>query len=259
MTNLQSLVLSGVGISGPLDNPNQPGLESFPSLRHLDLSQNPGITSELPSSWYVLHKLQALDISHTGVTGTLPAAYAALQQLREFRAANCTGINGQLPVTWGLLNLEVLEEPGRGGLAGSLPGSFAAMTQLQVLMLSGHAFNGTLPPSWTRLQQLRVLDLSRNSLGGNLPSWYVSMRKLAVLKVQNNRLMPSGSSTWEFYEYLLAGGTQLQCLCVAGNAVELVDAAAAARLQGKAQGRKPPVELVIDAPGSSACDPAPFK
>jgi hypothetical protein len=125
---------------------------------------------------------------------------------------------------------------------------------VQVLMLAGHSFSGTLPPSWTRLQQLRVLDLSHNSLSGSLPAWYVSMWQLAVLKVQDNQLVASGSGALEFYEYLLGDGSQLQCLCVAGNAGQLVDAAAAARLQGKAQARKPPVALVIDAPDSSVCD-----
>jgi hypothetical protein len=129
---------------------------------------------------------------------------------------------------------------------------------VQVLMLAGHSFSGTLPPSWTRLQQLRVLDLSRNSLSGSLPAWYVSMWQLAVLAVHDNQLVASGSAV-EFYEYLLGDGSQLQCLCVAGNAGQLVDAAAAARLQGKAQARKPPVALVIDAPYSRMCDPSPWK
>jgi hypothetical protein len=126
-------------------------------------------------------------------------------------------------------------------------------------MLAGRNFSGTLPPSWTRLQQQRVLDLSHNSLTGSLPSWYVSMWQLAIFKVQDNHLVPSGSNALEFYEYLLSDGSQLQCLCVAGNARELVGAAAAARLQDKAQGRKPSVALMIDAPDSSACDPAPWK
>jgi hypothetical protein len=126
-------------------------------------------------------------------------------------------------------------------------------------MLAGHSFSGTLPSSWTRLQQLRVLDLSRNSLSGSLPAWYVSMRQLAVLKVNDNQLVPQSTGALEFYEYVLSkDGSQLQCLCVAGNAGELVDAAAAARLQGKAQARKPPVALAIDAPDSSACDPSPY-
>jgi hypothetical protein len=107
---------------------------------------------------------------------------------------------------------------------------------------------------------LRVLDLSRNSLTGSLPAWYVSMQQLAVLKVQGNQLVPSTSSAVEFYEYLLEkDGSQLQCLCVAGNAGELVGAAAAARLQSKALARKPPVALIIDAPDSGTCDPEPWK
>jgi hypothetical protein len=129
---------------------------------------------------------------------------------------------------------------------------------LQVLMLAGHGFSGTLPSSWTSLQQLRVLDLSHNSLTGSLPSWYVSMWQLAILKVHGNQLVPSTGGP-EFYEHLLGDGSQLQCLCVAGNAGVLVDAAAAARLQNKAVQRLPQVPLVIDSPDNSTCDPTRWK
>jgi hypothetical protein len=204
LTKLQSLVLSGVGIYGALEDPLQPGLADFLSLRHLDLSHNPSITAELPSSWYVLHKLQTINISHTGVTGTLPAAYAALQQLREFRAVNCTSITGQLPVTWGLLNLQVLEVTD-SGLTGNLPSEWADASALQrartaadaAMRTNISAVDGQSNAAAAAIQpasdqpgplgmlQLRVLDLSmgergRGGLAGTLPGSFAAVIHLQV-------------------------------------------------------------------------------
>jgi hypothetical protein len=120
MTNMKFLVLPNIGMSGTLSALSQPGLEALKQLRHLNISHNFGMTGELPKNWFTLSGLQILDISHTGISGTLPAAYAALQNLREFRAANCTGVTGQLPPTCGLLPLEVLEIT-TSGLSGTLP------------------------------------------------------------------------------------------------------------------------------------------
>jgi hypothetical protein len=85
------------------------------------------------------------------------------------------------------------------------------------------------------------------------------MWQLAILKVHGNQLVPSTGAP-EFYENLLGDGSQLQCLCVAGNAGVLVDAAAAARLQSKAAQRvAPTVPLVIDLPDNNMCDSEHWK
>jgi hypothetical protein len=64
LTWLDTLVVPGLGLSGPLDDPSTPsiGMHMFRRLRHLDISSNPGITRTLPSSWFALKQLQTLDI-----------------------------------------------------------------------------------------------------------------------------------------------------------------------------------------------------
>lgn len=100
---LQSLGLSGCNITGAL--PTE--LSNLANLRHLDVSNNPGLVGTLPSLLAGLSFLQTLDVSGCSLSGTLPTAFAALQQLKEFRAAN-NSISGTLPGTWGLLqNLQV--------------------------------------------------------------------------------------------------------------------------------------------------------
>jgi hypothetical protein len=207
LTHLQSLSLSGLGLSGPLERtqqPSGPGLTYFEDLQHLDISRNPSISGQLPNSWYTLGALQTLDVSHTSVSGTLPSAYAALQQLREFRAADCSSIVGTLPPTWGLLKLQVLEIT-ESGVTGGLPIEWADATALQqawqassavaaaISSESGHtpvaaaaaAKIAAVEPSALGLQQLRVLDLSvsgpgKGGLTGALPGSYAAMELLQV-------------------------------------------------------------------------------
>jgi hypothetical protein len=201
LTHLQSLSLSGLGLSGPLEStqpPLEPGLTYFEDLKHLDISSNPRLTGQLPNSWYTLGALQTLDLSHTGVSGTLPSAYAALQQLREFKAVNCSGIAGTLPPTWGLLKLQVLEIT-ESGITGGLPLEWVDAAALQLAWQASVAAGATpergykaaaaeiagVQPSALGLQQLRVLDLSvsrpgKGGLTGALPGSYAAMELLQV-------------------------------------------------------------------------------
>jgi hypothetical protein len=210
MTHTQSLVLSGVGLSGPLDEAEQIGLETFQDLHHLDISNNHGITGTLPSRWYALAALQSLNVSNSGLSGTLPAVYAALQQLREFRAVNCSSLTGQLPHAWGLLNLQLLEIT-NSGLTGELPREWAdaaALRQAGPAMASKMYFNGEAdevspqnraerdvvmqalqkPATLGGLQQLRVLDLSvsitnTGKMYGPLPDSFATMGQLQVSSI----------------------------------------------------------------------------
>jgi hypothetical protein len=203
ITQLQSLVLSGLGLSGPVESTAQPGMKPFQQLRHLDISNNPGIIGTLPSSWRGLTALQSINVSHTGIFGTLPAAYAALQDLRVFSAGNCTGLSGQLPPAWGLLNLEVLEIT-NSAISGDLPREWAdsvAMmprgmreavsktpSQSNVVPSSGVVLPGQGRPvalAHGGLQQLRVLDLSvagpkKGGMQGTLPDYLATLGQLQV-------------------------------------------------------------------------------
>jgi hypothetical protein len=207
LTQLQSLVLCGGFLSGQLETEQQPGLETLQDLRHLDISNNPGISGSLPSSWYALAALQTLDVSNTGVSGSLPAVYAALQQLREFRAVNCSGLSGQLPPAWGLLNLEVLEVT-NSALSGTLPRAWADTAALRqaaataASSVSAGSHSDPLSPQRNTasdavvqalgqaaalggLQQLRVLDLSASdaiigSMYGPLPDSFATFGQLQV-------------------------------------------------------------------------------
>jgi hypothetical protein len=203
LTQLQSLVLAGIGLSGPVHQENKRGMDAFVKLRHLNISSNPDVTGSLPVSWFAMRALTALDISNTGIGGTLPDDFAAFQELRMFRAVNCPGLSGQLPPSWGLLQLEVLEMTNTA-LTGELPAEWADAAALQraaaalaaSLEVDTAAADGlqskvlqasAQPGGALGLQRLRVLDLSvsehvgRGGLAGGLPAAYAQLDQLQVI------------------------------------------------------------------------------
>lgn len=101
LTNLEVLVLARLGLSGGLAEVTQANPNAFPNLAVLDVSTNPGLTGPLAEELAVLTNLRVLDVSGSDVSGSLPISFVALQELREFRAVNCTRLSGSLPVDWG--------------------------------------------------------------------------------------------------------------------------------------------------------------
>jgi hypothetical protein len=103
VAELHVLVMSNVGLSGPLDSPftDQPGLAALQQLQHLDLSCNPSINGTLPDSWQSLTKLQHLNVSfNPKVTGTLPKAWHLLTSLQHLDVSHNPRISGSLPDSW---------------------------------------------------------------------------------------------------------------------------------------------------------------
>jgi Leucine-rich repeat (LRR) protein len=101
LSSLETLILARLGISGSLSAVSEAAPNAFPNLKVLDISRNPSITGPLPEELALLTNLRVLDVSGCAVSGTLPVSFLALQQLREFRAVNCSGLSGSLPTEWG--------------------------------------------------------------------------------------------------------------------------------------------------------------
>jgi hypothetical protein len=130
---------------------------------------------------------------------------------------------------------------------------------MQELALAGHSFGGSLPPSWTSMQKLRVLDVSRNQLTGTLPQTYANLWQLAIARFNDNKIVQvssSSSSMPEYFQYLVGDGFKLQCPCVANNSEVLLSDEGQQQLVAAARQSSPSVQLVVDVPSSSQCDPA---
>jgi hypothetical protein len=69
-------------------------------------------------------------------------------------------------------------------------------------------------------------------------------------------LVSSSSSMTEFFQYLVGDGFKLQCLCLANNSEELLSQEGKQQLVAAAQQSSPSVQLVVDVPSNSQCDPA---
>jgi hypothetical protein len=86
------------------------------------------------------------------------------------------------------------------------------------------------------------------------------MWELAIVKFNDNKLVEfsssSSSSSQELFEYLVGDGFKLQCLCLANNTEVFLSEEAKGRLMQAARHSTPSVQLVVDEPGSSQCDPA---
>jgi LRR receptor-like serine/threonine-protein kinase FLS2 len=77
-----------------------------------------------------MSSIQILDVSATSISGQLPEALAALQQLRILRAAN-TQLSGQLPAAYGILGSLQELDLSNARLSGPMPGAWVDATTLR--------------------------------------------------------------------------------------------------------------------------------
>ncbi|XP_065018107.1 piriformospora indica-insensitive protein 2-like isoform X1 [Musa acuminata AAA Group] len=94
-------------------------LAGMASLQDLLLSYNPWGGSLVELEWEALRNLTTLDLSHMGLTGTIPEAIASLKRLRYLALDN-------------------------NHLSGSVSSGFAALPSLTALYLSGNNLTGKL-------------------------------------------------------------------------------------------------------------------
>ncbi|URE37299.1 Leucine Rich Repeat [Musa troglodytarum] len=94
-------------------------LAGMASLQDLLLSNNPWGGSLVELEWETLRNLTTLDLSHMGLTGTIPEAIASLKRLRYLALDN-------------------------NHLSGSVSSGFAALPSLTALYLNGNNLTGKL-------------------------------------------------------------------------------------------------------------------
>ena len=116
----------------------------------LNFLKDIGIKGQLPDCFDELTALKYFLIQDAkGLTGTLPASFAQLKNLKEF-SLYLTGVTS-LPDIFSGMPLEQANLSGNESLTGPLPESLGGSPSLQRLYVAGNKFTGTVPDSWARL------------------------------------------------------------------------------------------------------------
>ena len=135
-----------------------------------------------------------LFMDNIGMTGTLPASFAALAALPDIGTLAIG--NPGLTVDGATLlpfapTLQYLSLSGVTLVGNVLPIELAAMTNLTSLYLTGSAVGGTLPAEYGALGALTVLHLNDNALTGSIPDAWATMSSLVSLDLSSNHLQGS--------------------------------------------------------------------
>jgi hypothetical protein len=174
------------------------GVRCINGTVHNIILQGP-LSGVLPSAVTLagLPALRRLHLSAAELSGTLPAGYAALEQLQELRLSGCT-FSGGIPDGWGtglprLLTLVMADCK----LSGSLPVSLSKLPSLATLNLTGNSLRGPLPGAWSQWgARISLVDLSSNRLNSTLPAAWSAWTGLKTLSLAGNRLTGTLPGSW---------------------------------------------------------------
>ncbi|ERN10493.1 LRR receptor-like serine/threonine-protein kinase GSO1 [Amborella trichopoda] len=204
LRNITYLDLAGNSFTGSLD-------PCFPSLQHLDLSEN-ALTGPIPSSIGDLVNLQYLDLTGNQINGTLPPTVGNLTSLLHLSLSNNL-LQGTLPPSIGNLHLLQNFSLSNNQMEGSIPPSLSGLASLQMLRLSNNKFVGDIPSNLSNLRSLKELDLSGNKLNGTIPPSVGELQCLQRISLSYNQLHGSihpSLGKLVLLQYLNASSNRLQ-------------------------------------------------
>lgn len=140
-----SINLSNKALTGSLPSISSVGNVTTALVSSIDISANPKLVGEFPSSWSALSKLTSLNLSHTSVRGAIPDAWSSMTALTTVAIANTRACR-QLP-SWGISTL-VTADLSANEMGGTLASSWSTMTALTTVNITGNPFCGCVPESW---------------------------------------------------------------------------------------------------------------
>ncbi|KAI9121877.1 hypothetical protein K1719_007267 [Acacia pycnantha] len=135
----------------------------------------------------VFSNLETLEITGTGLIGTIPSTIGALQSLTYLNLSE-NHLGGTIPPQIGALqNLTDLYLYDNN-LSGTIPPQIGALKNLTNLTLFNNNLSGTIPTQIGALKNLFYLDLSHNNLSGTIPTQIGALKNLFYLVLSNNNL-----------------------------------------------------------------------
>ena len=164
-------------------------INSLEHLLYLDMS-NSGILGTIPSRFFksIPRRLKHFNLSHNHIYGEIPSLSEATQL--ESVDLNSNSLSGPIPFI--PFNIRLLDLS-NNALAGSLFHFLCserneAKHSMEFLILTNNSLSGELPDCWMNLQHLSVLKLGNNAFTGALPASMGSLTSLHSLQLDHNNL-----------------------------------------------------------------------
>ncbi|KAH9651444.1 hypothetical protein KPL70_026741 [Citrus sinensis] len=162
-------------------------LHSQKHLNYLDLSYS-GITGSIPNIfWSSASQIYVLDLSFNQIHGQIPNLTNAAQL--EVLSLGSNSFSGALPlISSNLIELDFSNNSISGSIFHFICYRAHELKKLQFLYLRGNFLQGELTDCWMNYQNLMILDLSNNKFTGNLPISLGSLISLQSLHLRKNNL-----------------------------------------------------------------------
>mmetsp|Transcript_34765 Transcript_34765/g.65450 ORF Transcript_34765/g.65450 Transcript_34765/m.65450 type:complete len:539 (+) Transcript_34765:49-1665(+) len=166
------------------------------SLTHLEMSHS-NLYGTIPAALFALTRLETLKLQGNDLSGSVPSAIGDLTSLSTLDLGDPTtsGMLVGLPPDVGLLSNLATLRLGGVDLSAGLPAELGSLSMLRELHLSGSLLPN-LPEEFSNLSGLTYLDLS-GSLISELPEEFANLSGLTHLSLAHNRLsqFPLNSSS----------------------------------------------------------------
>ncbi|CAI5518917.1 unnamed protein product, partial [Closterium sp. Naga37s-1] len=170
---------------------NAPIPDMISRLQHLTRLALPfcQLTGTLSESLFSLTSLIAIDFSGNLITGTIPAAFSRLTNLRLL-LLGVNQLSGPIDPLTSLPQLQQLNLD-QNSFNTSIPSDISKLTALQFMNLERNSFYGSIPSSMGSMAELKALVLRFNQLSGPIPDSFSRLHNLYQIKWDNNQLTGS--------------------------------------------------------------------
>ncbi|XP_059629356.1 receptor-like protein EIX2 [Cornus florida] len=164
-------------------------LHSQKNLEILDISHT-GISDTIPRwIWNLSSQIFSLNISHNHIHGEIVDEFLATSVPFSAIDLSSNHFNGTLPrLSSNISTLDLSNNSFSGSISQFLCYKMDESKNLQLLNLERNLLSGELPNCWTSWNNLEFINLANNNLSGKIPSSMGSLDFLESLHLRNNSL-----------------------------------------------------------------------
>ncbi|KAH7667699.1 Non-specific serine/threonine protein kinase protein [Dioscorea alata] len=190
LSKLQKLRLYDSALIGSIPS----SIGNATSLQFLSLSDNSGISGDMPSGFGDLCNLQSLNMDGTFGGKSLEdfkdAFSGCIRRNLNVFSFRDSSLQGPLPDWLGEFQNLTFLDLSYNSFHSSIPASIGKLSQLHELYLYSSALNGFIPESLGTLSTLQILSLSGNALNGSIPQ---SLGRLSIFALDLSNNLISGN------------------------------------------------------------------